>query len=48
MKSHWFWGRQLGKMTHWGLWWRQRVFIGISKVQEGEPWTIEPKEAQPQ
>jgi hypothetical protein len=38
-KTHFFWGRGLGPWKVWGLWYRQKVFIGVSMIVEGE-WEI--------
>lgn len=39
-RSLWFWGGKAGPWTVWGLWWKQRVFIGVSVIKRGEEWTL--------
>ena len=39
-RSLWFWGKQAGPWLVWGLWWKQRVFVGVSVIQRGEEWTL--------
>ncbi len=40
--SKWFFGKLLGPWKVYGLWWRQRVFIGVSSIAKGEEWTEGP------
>jgi uncharacterized protein (DUF2384 family) len=39
-KTLWFWNQQAGPWTCWGVWWRQQIFIGISRIAATENWEI--------
>lgn len=32
MLTRWFWGERLDNWRLWGMWWRGRVFVGVSIV----------------
>ena len=38
-RTMWFWRRRLGPWLVTGMWWRQRIFFGITAVV-GEEWEI--------
>lgn len=37
-RTRWFWGDQVGPWRVWGFWYKQRTFIGVSVINEGEQW----------
>ncbi len=39
MMRSWFWNKQMGPWRIWGLWWKRRMFIGVSVINKGEEWT---------
>jgi len=39
-KTLWFWNTPVGPWRNWGLWWKQRVYIGVSIVNEKADWEI--------
>lgn len=40
MGTMWMWKTQAGPWMVYGLWWKQRVFIGVSVINRGEVWTL--------
>jgi hypothetical protein len=37
-RTMWFWATQRGPWRLWGLWWKQRAFIGFTVINTGEVW----------
>ena len=39
-RTMWFLGGYAGPWRLFGIWWRQRVFVGVSVIRTGEEWTM--------
>jgi hypothetical protein len=37
-RTKWFWNAGVGPWRCWGVWWKQRIFVGISVINQGQEW----------
>lgn len=36
----WFFGGHAGPWRLWGVWWKRRVFLGVSVIRQNEDWEL--------